>query len=218
MIKKNLTYAGRILLVALLLFFAHEAFASKKKIMQLLDVRPEIWKSQNSALPVVQDKKIIRRGGNVSLLLGLQKKKNPESSNAQWTCTKQIGDISSLKNGYLEIWLYAVNPENLRNGNKSCLDVKIGSSKTHFLRFSAYQGKNNGKEHFIKKGWNHLRFSLTKPFQKNNIDWKNIHFFQIILWKNSPPENADIYIDQISLVSSLRVPSSLVLRTDFLIC
>ena len=100
-------------------------------------------------------------------------------------------DITEYMDGYLHLWMYIENPEDIRNGY-----IELTSSGTYDKDEYAYQLTQLG----LQKGWNELYLPMSSPTSKGSLDPKSFNYIRIYTQLLDGKIDHNVYFDDIRFV------------------
>ncbi len=101
-------------------------------------------------------------------------------------------DISEYMDGYLHMWVYVENPQDLRSGY-----VELTSSGTYDKQEINWQLKN----YLTQSGWNELMLPMFKPSKNMEFDPTGACYMRIYMQWNEGAIDHDVYFDDMRFVA-----------------
>ena len=100
-------------------------------------------------------------------------------------------DISEYMEGYLHLWMYIENPEDIRNGY-----IELTSSGTYDKDEYAFQLTQLG----LQSGWNELYLPMSAPTSKGTLNPKSFNYLRIYTHLQDGKIDHNVYFDDIRFV------------------
>jgi hypothetical protein len=101
-------------------------------------------------------------------------------------------DISEYMDGYLHLWMYIENPEDIRNGY-----IELTSSGTYDKDEYSFQLTQLG----LQSGWNELYLPMSAPTSKGSLNPKSFNFIRIYTQLQDGKIDHNVYFDDIRFVT-----------------